>query len=151
LTLKCPQIQSQSIYFSKISLGVAPRPPSNNMLCMLIVLRTITRTISHYTKRPHFKYIPLIIELAYNYSWIPSLPYALLPEGSYHFAPLVFRYISFWHPLAKILKETLVCVCVYVCVCVCVSVCMRVCLCVCVCATSTWFLDSEIHQLVIYS
>jgi len=35
----------------------------------------------------------------------PSLPYALLPGGSHHFAPPVFCYISFWPPLAKILKK----------------------------------------------
>jgi len=37
----------------------------------------------------------------------PSLPYALLLGGSYHFACPVFCYISFCPFLAKILKETL--------------------------------------------
>ena len=38
---KFPQIQSQSTYFSKLSWGHAPRPPT---IC------TITHTITHYTK-----------------------------------------------------------------------------------------------------
>ena len=43
--LKCSQIQSQSIYFSKISWGgMPPDPPSISMLRMLIVLRTIMNT-----------------------------------------------------------------------------------------------------------
>ena len=41
LTLKCPQIQSQSIYFSKFSWGGMPPDPPSSILCMLIVLRTI--------------------------------------------------------------------------------------------------------------
>ena len=44
-TLKCSQIQSQSIYFSKFSWGgMPPDPPSISMLRMLIVLRTIMKT-----------------------------------------------------------------------------------------------------------
>ena len=35
------QIQSQSIYFFKIFLGHAPRPPSISMLCMLSVFHTM--------------------------------------------------------------------------------------------------------------
>jgi len=62
-----------------------PDPPGISMLCMRFVLCTIIHTISHYTKRPHFKYMPLIRE----HTIIPvssSLPYALLPGGSYNFA-----------------------------------------------------------------
>ena len=43
-TLKYPQNQSLSIYFSKISWGdMPPDPPSISMLHMLIVLCTITQ------------------------------------------------------------------------------------------------------------
>ena len=52
MTLKYPQIQSQSIYFSKFSWGgMPPDPPSISMLRMLIVLRTMA-------KRLHFNYVP---------------------------------------------------------------------------------------------
>ena len=51
LSPKFPQIQSQSIYFIKISWGgMPPDSPSISMLCMLIVLCTITHAITHYTK-----------------------------------------------------------------------------------------------------
>ena len=47
LTLKCPPIQSQSIYFSKFFWGgLPPDPPTVSILHMLIVLRTITHTQS---------------------------------------------------------------------------------------------------------
>ena len=46
LTLKCSQIQSQSIYFSTFSWGgMPPDPPNISMLCMLIVLCTMKRIL----------------------------------------------------------------------------------------------------------
>ena len=50
LTLKCPHIQSQNIYFSKFSWGHASRPPNISMLHVLIVLHIITHVIIHYKK-----------------------------------------------------------------------------------------------------
>ena len=55
LSLKYPQIQSRSIYFSKFSWGgMPPDPPSMSMLCMLIFLRTIA-------KEHHFNYVPSLL------------------------------------------------------------------------------------------
>ena len=60
LTLKCPQIQSQSIHFSKFSWGgMPPDPPSISMLC----------TMEHYSCLP------------------PSSSYALLSGIQYNIAP----------------------------------------------------------------
>jgi len=78
--------------FSKFFWRHTPR--SINMLCRLIVVCTITHTFPYYTKRPYFKYMPVIREHIIIPGF-PSLPYALLPGASYHFAPSVFCYISF--------------------------------------------------------
>ena len=62
LTLKCPHIQSQSVYFSNVSWGHAPRPLTISMLCMLIVLHTITHTVIHYKRASvHIHYTAILI------------------------------------------------------------------------------------------
>ena len=80
LTLKLPQIQSQSIYFSKISWGdMPPNPLSISMLRMLIC----------------------------TMQCIPVSPsFHMLSKGII-LCPPVIHYISFRLPLTKILKETL--------------------------------------------
>jgi len=106
LTLKYPQIQSQGIYFSKFSCrGMSPDPLALACYTCWLWLHNNTYNPSLH-KRLHFKYMPLIREHIVI-PGSPSLSYALFPGGSYHFAPPVFRCISFWPPLAKILKETL--------------------------------------------
>ena len=64
LTPKFPQIQSQSIYFSKISWGgMPPDSPSIRMLRMLIVLLH-NNTYNHLLyKRLYFNCVSLIREL----------------------------------------------------------------------------------------
>ena len=61
MTLKCPQIQSQKICFT--IFPYAPRPPSISMLCMMIVLRTITCIYDHLS--------PYIL---YTYSFAAGWP-----------------------------------------------------------------------------
>ena len=57
---KCPQIQSQSTYFTKFSGGHAPRPPSISMLRMLIVVLCTINSTSNFTlyKGPHLHFMP---------------------------------------------------------------------------------------------
>jgi len=72
---------SEHLFFKNFLGGMPPDPTSISMLCMLIVFLTIKHTIPHYTKRSHFKYVPVIREHIII-PGSPSLPYVLLPGGS---------------------------------------------------------------------
>jgi len=75
------------------------------MLCMLIVLHTIAHTIPHYTKRPQFKYMPLIRELAYNYSHLLLCHMLCFQEDHTTLPPQYFVTSNFDPPWPKSWKK----------------------------------------------